>query len=265
MFYVYEWYDCETNQIIYVGKGYRRRYKVRKHNKFFNHYIATHKCASRIVKEFDNEKDAFDYEFQRVNELRQSGQCFCNIYNGGFGGTVDCWTDTRRQEYSLKNVMKSTAQRQRMSQNNPMKQPEVVAKVVASTKRTIMLGDTQYNSAKEIAMLYGITTNAVYAWVQKGYSPMGDRCFYVETGEQPNWKEKFENRHKTNLKQVVVDGTIFQSVKSAATFLQCDSSVLIRKIKSNQPYKGHICKYVNQQPSRAKSDNSSTEGSTTNG
>ena len=52
MFYVYEWFIKETNEVIYVGKGCGRRYKVTKHNKFFNDMIKRFDCDSRIIKEF---------------------------------------------------------------------------------------------------------------------------------------------------------------------------------------------------------------------
>ena len=42
MFYVYEWFIKETDEIIYVGKGCRNRYKVRKHNRFFAKNHVTH-------------------------------------------------------------------------------------------------------------------------------------------------------------------------------------------------------------------------------
>ena len=55
MFYVYEWYVVESGEIFYVGKGTRNRYKVRKHNKFFNDFITRYNCDSRIIKEFKTE------------------------------------------------------------------------------------------------------------------------------------------------------------------------------------------------------------------
>ena len=39
MFYVYEWFVKETGEVFYVGKGIKNRYKVKKHNKFFNDFI----------------------------------------------------------------------------------------------------------------------------------------------------------------------------------------------------------------------------------
>ena len=52
MFYVYEWYVKETDEIIYVGKGCGNRYKVRKHNKFFNEMIKRFDCESRAIELF---------------------------------------------------------------------------------------------------------------------------------------------------------------------------------------------------------------------
>ena len=110
MFYVYEWYIKETGEIIYVGKGCKNRYKVRKHNRLFNEMIKRYDCESRIVKRFDSEKEAFEYEFERVFQLKCIGQCVCNINKGGAGGVTNWWTDEKREQYSKNNVMKSKEQ-----------------------------------------------------------------------------------------------------------------------------------------------------------
>ena len=71
MFYVYEWYVKETNEIFYVGKGSGQRYKVTyNRNKLFNEIIQKHNCDSRIIKYFQNEKDAFQYQAERIDELK---------------------------------------------------------------------------------------------------------------------------------------------------------------------------------------------------
>ena len=99
-FYVYEWFIKESGTIFYVGKGCNNRYKVRKHNKLFNYILEHNECESRIIKNFDNEKDAFEYEYIRINELWKQGQCKANIYKGGMGGTVDWWTPELKEKYS---------------------------------------------------------------------------------------------------------------------------------------------------------------------
>nr|DAK58431.1 MAG TPA: hypothetical protein [Caudoviricetes sp.] len=55
-------------------------------------------------------------------------------------------------------------------------------------------------------------------------------------------------------------------MRAAADFLNAkDTSPLCKALKNNKKYKGHECYYANQQPSNANSNNSSVEGSETNG
>ena len=100
MFYVYEWFNVNSGEVIYVGKGTKRRYKVRKHNKLFNELISKVPCDSRIIAEFPSEEEAFLYEQERIAFLKSKGECECNIYKGGFGGSVADWSDDKRKQYS---------------------------------------------------------------------------------------------------------------------------------------------------------------------
>lgn len=176
MFYVYEWYIVETNEIIYVGKGCRLRYKVKKHNKFFNEMIKRYKCESRIIQTFDNEKDAFDFEYQRIKELKDQGQCICNIYNGGTGGTTNWWTDELRNKYSKNNVMKSERQRERMKRNNPMSNPQIAEKTNGQKRRKVTIGNITYNSIKDAKEKLGISYSNIITWSKKGVTPNGEIC-----------------------------------------------------------------------------------------
>ena len=67
MYYVYEWFNTDTQEVFYVGKGIHKRYKVKKRNKAFNDYIKNNNCDSRIVKYFTSEKDAFEFEYVYIN------------------------------------------------------------------------------------------------------------------------------------------------------------------------------------------------------
>lgn len=250
MYYVYEWYVKETGEIFYVGKGTKNRYKVKKHNRFFNDFIKRYDCESRIVKHFESEKEAFEYEFERVLELKLKGQCVCNIYNGGTGGTTDWWTDEKRKEYSQKNVMKSENQRNRMSKNNPMKKQDIVKKVASKNKRKICIGNKIYDGIVDVAEEYGIRDTAVMYWLKRGYARNQEPCYYY--GEKvPNINLK---SHVTNVKAVILDGKRYKTVKEAAKSIETDPSVLVRALKANRPCKGHECRYDNQQPSQEKSD-----------
>lgn len=175
MFYVYEWYITDTQEIIYVGKGCRNRYKVRKHNKFFNEMIKRYNCQSRIIKKFENEKDAFDYEYIRINELKEKGQCICNIYEGGTGGTTSWWTDELRKKYSENNVMKSEKQRERMKKNNPMSNNNIAEKTNGQKRRKVIIGNVTYKSIKDAKQILGVSYSNLITWNKKGITPNGEK------------------------------------------------------------------------------------------
>lgn len=258
MFYVYEWYIIDTNEIIYVGKGCRNRMKVKKHNRLFNDMIKRYKCASRIVKQFENETDAFCYEYQRINELRQQDQCVCNIHNGGYGGVVDWWTEERREQYSKFNIMKTERQRKRMSEENPMKNKAIANKVGITKRRAVVIDGKHYDSVFIAANMCGVTVNTIIKWCKRGYDTNHNPCRYAN-------EEQKKYSVKSSSKAVIIDGERFNSVKEGAQFLGVWSETLIRAIKHNRKCKNHSCRYDNQQPSQEKSDNSILEGSTTNG
>ena len=137
MFYVYEWYNVNTEEIFYVGKGCGNRYKqVSKRNQLFKTYYENNECAVRIIKNFELEQDAFDYEKQRIGELKNINQCSCNIDEGGNGGVNFVWTPEMREYKSVYNPMKSEEQRGRMHQNNPMFNPRVVEQVVSKNPKS---------------------------------------------------------------------------------------------------------------------------------
>lgn len=260
-FYVYEWFNVDTNEIFYVGKGCKNRYLQLNHrNKLFQEYYNNNKCESRIIKYFNNEQNAFDFEKQRIFELKQINQAQCNIDEGGKGGYNFVWTDEMREYKSKYNPMKSPKQRNRMVTNNPMKNPNSIEKMAMKRRKPIVLGNIIYSSAKEIAKIFNVNTNTIYYWIKRGYSKDKLPCYYVETG----YKEFTIQNRKTTNKSVIIDGIYYDSVKSGAKAINVWSETLIRAIKEKRKCKGHTCEYANQQPSQEKSDNSILEGSTTN-
>ena len=164
MFYVYEWYIIDTNEIIYVGKGCNNRYKVKRHNRLFNEMIKRFKCDSRIIKWYETEEDAFEGEFERVRELKELNQCVCNIYDGGYGGTQSRWTDAEREKYSRYNVMKSESQRKRMREHNPMSNPQIAEKTNSQKRRYVIIGDTKYKSFTETESVLNVSRDKIIRW-----------------------------------------------------------------------------------------------------
>lgn len=258
MFYVYEWFNVETGEIFYVGKGSYKRYKSKQHNKMFKDYIKRYPCSSRILRNFQIEQDAFEYEFLRIEELKHLGQCSCNIYRGGIGGTHEHWNDERRKQLSVKNGMKDKQQRERMKLNNPMRNPEIAMRTNSQKMKQVIINEVVYKSAKVASEVIGVHVGTIYKWCKRGYDTQGSPVRYANEPQKDN---KFK---MSSSKKVVVDGIVFKSVKEAAKHIGVWSESLIRCIKANKLCKGHFCRYDNQHPSREKSDNSITEGSTTN-
>lgn len=189
MFYVYEWFIKDTNEIFYVGKGTGNRYKVKKHNRFFNDMIKRFDCDSRIVKIFENEVDAFYFEYTHIKELQQIGQCVCNIRDGGFGGSQSWWTDEIRQHYSEYNVMKSERQRERMSKQNPMKNRDVAKKVAKSKSRAVIIDDVEYESVKQAHEMLGNAVDTIQKWCIAGINNKGQICKYKD-GKIRHYKKR---------------------------------------------------------------------------
>lgn len=187
MFYVYEWFIKETNEIIYVGKGNKKRYLVKKHNQLFQEFIKRYNCESRIIKYFEKEEDAFRSEYDRIEELKAKGQCVCNIRYGGFGGETKTWSEEKRKKYSENNIMKSQIQRDRMKKNNPMYNKEVALKNGLAHHKALYIGGKEYQSLAEAANQYKRTSQCIFWWLKSGKNPLGEKCYYKHGNQQPNY------------------------------------------------------------------------------
>lgn len=179
MFYVYEWYIVDTKEIIYVGKGSKKRYLCKKHNNLFNEFIKRYKCESRIYRYYETEEQAFEGEYLRVKELKEKNQCVCNIYKGGFGGETKTWDEEKRKQYSLNNCMKSQKQRERMKANNPMKNKKYAMKNGKSHAKKIIVGETIYDSIKQASQELGVKASSIDSALKRGYF-RGNKCYYYD-------------------------------------------------------------------------------------
>lgn len=242
MFYVYAWYNKKTKEIFYVGKGCRDRYKqVRNRNKLFMNYYNNNDCDVKIIKYFDSEQEAFEYEHKHIVRLKKKGQCSCNLDNGGTGGVNFIWTDEMREYKSEYNPMKASKHRKRMSKNNPMKDENISMIVGEKHKRKIVINGTVYAGTIDASRKIGVATNTILNWCKRGYDTNGNPCRYYDE-EQKEYTYK-----KSSSRPVFVDDIRFESVKEAAKYLGINySESLIRAIKANRKFKGHICRYDNQ-------------------
>ena len=249
MFYVYKWFNVETNVIFYVGKGCNKRYKEKSHrNKLFREYIKNNQCSSEIIKTFETEKDAFEYERNIITELKSKGQCFCNLDNGGIGGVNFVWAPEMRENKSKNNPMKSSLQRKRMSENNPMKNPEIKKKVIEKISKKPIINGTKFESVIDASIYFNVNKATIWNWCKRGYDTNGNPCHYY--GEN----QKDYVFKKSGEKQVIIGDMQFNSVKQAAEYFNSYSEKIIRAIKNNKKVFGLECKYGNQQPSQGKSE-----------
>ena len=193
MFYIYKWYIVDTNEVIYVGKGSKKRYLSKQHNKLFKEFIKRFNCKSKIIEYFDSEKEAYIKEFELIEGLKQKGQCVCNIYKGGNGGgasintSMTRWTKEAKEKYSVENVMKSMAQRERMKNKNPMKIKEYAMKNGLKHRKPFFIGNKEFQTLAEAANFYKCTIQSIEYCLKKGYKG-NDKCYYKYGNQQPSHK-----------------------------------------------------------------------------
>ena len=185
MFYIYEWYNTDTNEVFYVGKGVYNRYKVKRRNKKFNEYISNNNCDVRIIKYYDDELMCFKKEEELISYYKSIGQCQCNCVFGGCGGARDNWTKELREKMSKENPMKSKTQKERMSIYNPMKNPEIAKKVGEKHSKPFYIGNIKFNNLKEASNYYKVSENTIGYWLKKGKNRNGDICKYVKIQDKP--------------------------------------------------------------------------------
>lgn len=241
MYYVYEFYIVDTDEIIYVGKGTRNRYKVRyNRNKLLKEMFEKYNCDSRIVKEFEDERDAFNYEYSRIKELKEKGLCRCNIHSGGAGGSGEYWTDELREEYSRNNPMKDERQRKRMSENNPMKNPDIALKTNSQKRRPIIINNIEYESVLKVCETYNVCFDVVRNWCKKGINQYGELCRYKDE-EQVIFTDKRYN--KGGCRPITYNGKHYETPKDMSIELDISVNKIYKWAKVGfDPY-GNPCRY----------------------
>ena len=257
-FYVYKWYNIDTGEIFYIGKGCKNRYKeTKKRNQIFKQYYQNHNCTVEIVEYFDIEEEAFNKEKELISYYRNINQCIANLDDGGKGGQNFIWTEQMRQYKSQYNPMKDKKQKERMSKNNPMKNPKIVERVSQAHQKRIKIGNQEYPSLKAAAEQYKISPEAIGYWLKKGENPSKEKCIYIDPPNISNSRKPVP---------VIIDGNYYNSLRAGAKILDCAPNTLKKYLSQSSPciYKNHKCEYANQQPSQMNTDKSSLEGSTTN-
>ena len=59
-----------------------------------------------------------------------------------------------------------------------MKNKEVAQKVADKQKRPLWIGETLYKGLSDAAAAYNVTSQAIFYWLQRGYSVDQKVCYY---------------------------------------------------------------------------------------
>lgn len=237
-FYVYKWFVESTNEVFYIGKGSGNRYKdIYKRNQIFKqeYYQVYDDCKSEIIAFFNTEEEAFSEEEKLIAYYRSIGQAKANIDKGGTGGYKSEWTPELRAY---------------MSKYNPMKDPVIVQKsVMRRSQRAIRYKDTIYSNASELQPILGVSLSRVCEWAKRGYTSNYELCQYIDQEYEPiNYKKQFLNPASINV--IIDEDKYFDTLQEAANYIGGSAQSLGRALKKHQStFKGHTCKYANQQSS----------------
>lgn len=79
VYYVYEWFIKETNQVFYIGKGKGNRYKQDKRNPYFLSVKSHHNCDVCFVKENLTEYEALILKEELFSQREKEGQILTNV------------------------------------------------------------------------------------------------------------------------------------------------------------------------------------------
>lgn len=102
-YYVYIWKTTHDNNVFYVGKGSGNRYKSMKdRNVYFKNIRKKYDCKCEIVKFFDNEQDAYDYELELGMYYKNIGQARACKALGNVNKYIDYETLTKMKKTTFK-------------------------------------------------------------------------------------------------------------------------------------------------------------------
>lgn len=131
--------------------------------------------------------------------------------------------------------------------------------IIQETKKenlthTIIYNGIEFHSSQEAANYAGVkTTSTIIRWCRKGFSPTGISCRYKDDTKEYT----YEPPNKSHGKSVIIDGVKYKSILEASKITGL-SDYIIRNYYLNN-------KHGNQHPSQGNFDNSTLEGSETNG
>jgi hypothetical protein len=83
-YYVYRWYNLDTNETFYIGKGTKNRLNVLYgRNKAFMEYYQSHRCGNEKIKDNMTENEAYALEKELIQKYKKESKILTNLDEGG--------------------------------------------------------------------------------------------------------------------------------------------------------------------------------------
>lgn len=110
-YYVYEHHRNDTGEVFYVGKGTRtkkhqhsRSIETKGRSKYWLNIVNKHGFVAEIIAEFFNEKDAYEFERERIASYgrKVDGGELCNLSTGGDGAFGCLRTEEQKLQQSIR-------------------------------------------------------------------------------------------------------------------------------------------------------------------
>ena len=206
VFYVYEWYNIDTDEVFYVGKGKDYRYKnTSSRNKFFKNYYNTHNCDVRIIYKNLSEDEAFNKEIETIKYYKENTNYrLTNQTDGGEGSSglivTDEFREIRQMVLGEKNPNYNHKWTKEMKENlrikmkgryigekNPNYNHKWTREQKANnnTSKKVICDGIEFITLKECSEFYNINYSTMQGWVNH-------RCKMPKEFEQKGLKWKDE-------------------------------------------------------------------------
>jgi hypothetical protein len=260
MYYVYEHYKKDTDQIFYVGIGklengkYERSNSTAKRNPHWHSTVKKHGFDSRIVFETESRDEVCEKEIELILKYGRKDLDTGPLVNMTTGGektftmakeSVRRIVETKRQNGAME-VMREAA-RHRMLTNNPWKGKTHDG----LNKKEIYQYDIEtgnlvkkWDSIKKAIDFYNCNPKTI-SWALSGKRKRGLNCkwSYDYLGECINIKDGWENGGSKKIIEVDEHGQVlkeWESISKASEDFSCSSWMMTYHLKKGNLVDGRI-------------------------
>ena len=128
-----------------------------------------------------------------------------------------------------------------MSKKNPMKDPEIAARVGKQKRRPVIVGDHEYPSVIAASKETGSAVDTIECWCRKGINGNGELCRYKDSEQITPSDGRY---NKGSCKPCIYHGTRYESPKDLAKELDVSVYVVYGWLRYGfDPY-GASCRYA---------------------